>query len=163
MTRTYGGTGLGLTISSQLVRLMGGRLWVESEAGQGSTFHFTASFTPAPASVAATAAAAAAAPGAVDLRDLPVLIVDDNATNRHVLEEMLLGWRMVPTLTASAPEALAALRAAGQSRTPFPLVLTDFQMPVTDGFTLVEAIKKDLLAITRGRCHRDAHVGWPTR
>jgi CheY-like chemotaxis protein len=138
VTRTYGGTGLGLTISSQLVRLMGGRLWVESEAGQGSTFHFTASFTPALAS-----AAAAAAPDAVDLRDLPVLIVDDNATNRHVLEEMLLGWRMVPTLTASAPEALAALRAAEQSSTPFPLVLTDFQMPVTDGFTLVEAIKKD--------------------
>jgi two-component system, sensor histidine kinase and response regulator len=139
VTRTYGGTGLGLTISSQLVRLMGGRLWVESEGGQGSTFHFTASFTPALAS-----AAAAAAPDAVDLRDLPVLIVDDNATNRHVLEEMLLGWRMVPKLTACAPEALAALRAAELSRTPFPLVLTDFQMPVTDGFTLVEAIKKDL-------------------
>ena len=138
VTRTYGGTGLGLTISSQLVRLMGGRLWVESEAGQGSTFHFTASFTPAQAS-----AAEAAAPDAVDLRDLPVLIVDDNATNRHVLEEMLLGWRMVPTLTASAPDALAALRVAEESGKPFPLVLTDFQMPVTDGFTLAEAIKKD--------------------
>jgi two-component system sensor histidine kinase/response regulator len=138
VTRTYGGTGLGLTISSQLVRLMGGRLWVESEAGKGSTFHFTASFTPAQAS-----AAAMAAPDAVDLRDLPVLIVDDNATNRHVLEEMVIGWRMVPTPANSAPDALAALRVAQESGRPFPLVLTDFQMPDTDGFTLAEAIKKD--------------------
>jgi two-component system sensor histidine kinase/response regulator len=138
VTRTFGGTGLGLTISSQLVRLMGGRLWVESEAGTGSTFHFTAGFAPAQAP-----ARTAAAPDAVDLRDLPVLIVDDNATNRHLLEEMLLGWRMVPTLAASAPEALAALRVAEDSGKPFPLVLTDFQMPDTDGFTLAAAIKND--------------------
>ena len=85
----------------------------------------------------------AAVPDAVDLRDLPVLIVDDNATNRRLLEEMLLGWRMVPTLAASAPEALAALRVAQESGRPFPLVLTDVQMPDADGFTLAEAIKKD--------------------
>ena len=138
MTRTYGGTGLGLTISSQLVQLMGGRLWVESEAGQGSTFHFTASFA-----LVKAPAVMAAVPDAVDLRDLPVLIVDDNATNRRLLEEMLIGWRMVPTLAASASEALAALRVAQESGRPFPLVLTDVQMPDADGFTLAEAIKKD--------------------
>ena len=138
VTRTFGGTGLGLTISSQLVQLMGGRLWVESEGGKGSTFHFTASFAPGNAAVPT-----AGVPDAVDLRDLPVLIVDDNATNRRLLEEMALGWRMVPTLAASAPEALAALRVAQASGRPFPLVLSDFQMPETDGFTLAETIKKD--------------------
>ena len=85
----------------------------------------------------------AAVPDAVDLRDLPVLIVDDNATNRRLLEEMLIGWRMVPTLAASVPEALAALRVAQESGRPFALVLTDVQMPDADGFTLAEAIKKD--------------------
>jgi two-component system sensor histidine kinase/response regulator len=137
VTRTYGGTGLGLTISSQLVQLMGGRLGVESEAGTGSTFHFSASFARV------TAPAVTAVPDAVDLRNLPVLIVDDNATNRRLLEEMLIGWRMVPTLAAGVPEALAALRVAQQSGTPFRLVLTDVQMPGADGFILAETIKKD--------------------
>jgi CheY-like chemotaxis protein len=137
-TRAYGGTGLGLTISSQLVELMGGRLWVESEAGSGSTFHFTASFARV------TAPALAALPDAVDLRDVPVLIVDDNATNRRVLEAMLIGWRMVPTMVASVPEALVALRVAQESNRPFPLVVTDVQMPEVDGFALADTIKKDL-------------------
>jgi two-component system sensor histidine kinase/response regulator len=138
VTRTYGGTGLGLTISLQLVQLMGGRLWVDSEAGSGSTFHFTATF----ASVKAPAAVVAV-PDAVDLRNLPVLVVDDNATNRRLLEEMLTGWSMVPTLAVDVSDALAALRVAEESGKPFRLVLTDSQMPHADGFTLAEAINDD--------------------
>ena len=138
VTRKYGGTGLGLTISSQLVRLMGGRLWVESEPGDGSAFHFTANLA-----VVNTPAGMAAVPAAVDLREVPALIVDDNATNRRLLEQLLVGWQMVPTVAVSVPDALTALRAAQQSGTPFHLVLADVQMPDADGFTLAEAIKKD--------------------
>ena len=137
-TRTYGGTGLGLTISSQLVQLMGGRIWVESEAGKGSMFHFTVSFALVKGLDPATVV-----PDEVDLQDLPVLVVDDNATNRRLLEEMLLTWRMVPTLTSNVPDALAALRAAQEAGTPFRLVLSDVQMPEADGFALVQAIKQD--------------------
>ena len=136
-TRNYGGTGLGLTISSQLVRLMGGLISVESEAGKGSTFRFAARFAPGDDRVAI------AVPPSVDLRDVAVLIVDDNATNRHLLEGMLIGWWMAPTLAASVPDALAALRAAQASGRPFTLVLADFQMPDADGFMLAEAIKQD--------------------
>jgi two-component system, sensor histidine kinase and response regulator len=79
----------------------------------------------------------------VALQDLRVLVVDDNATNRGLLEEMLIGWRMVPSLAATAHEALAVLRAASEAGRPFSLVLTDFQMPAADGFTLAAAIKND--------------------
>jgi signal transduction histidine kinase/DNA-binding response OmpR family regulator len=137
ITRTYGGTGLGLTISSQLVQLMGGQIWLESEPGRGSTFHFTARFLPAkdPATVPV--------PDEVDLVGVPVLVVDDNATNRRLLELILTGLRMRPTLAASAFEALAALRLAQESGKAFPLVLTDCQMPGADGFVLAETIKQD--------------------
>jgi two-component system, sensor histidine kinase and response regulator len=137
VTRKYGGSGLGLTISSRIVQLMGGRIWLESEPGRGSTFHFTASVGPANPLPAAAPLNTAA------LQDRAVLVVDDNATNRRALETMLFAWRMVSTPAGSVPEALAAVRAAKESGRPFDLVLADVHMPSAGGFTLAEAIASD--------------------
>jgi signal transduction histidine kinase/CheY-like chemotaxis protein len=135
--RKFGGTGLGLTISSRLVEMMGGRVWLESELGRGSCFHFTAQ-------VGIARSAASTEPvEQVMLAGLPALVVDDNPTNRRILGEMLERWGMKPVLAANADEALATLQAAQRSATSFALLLTDGNMPGVDGFTLAERVRQE--------------------
>jgi signal transduction histidine kinase/CheY-like chemotaxis protein len=137
MTRKYGGSGLGLTISTKLVNMMGGRIWVESELGKGSTFHFTARFAlqKVPARMEPREA--------VTLKGMAVLVVDDNVTNRRILDAMLRHWLMEPAMAEGGDAALATLEQSAASGKTFPLVLIDAQMPEMDGFTLAEKIKQN--------------------
>ncbi|HEY7154977.1 MAG TPA: PAS domain S-box protein, partial [Gemmataceae bacterium] len=143
--RRFGGTGLGIPISAQLVALMGGQLQVESplaraphranhDPGPGCRFHFTIPL--------ALSSRQAAEPltGPRDLRDLPVLVVDDNETSRLTLTEMLAGWHMKPAAVESGRAALAELQRAADDGEPYPLVLLDSRMPEMDGFTLAEQL-----------------------
>ena len=135
-TRKYGGTGLGLTISTQLVEMMDGRMWLDSEVGKGTNFHFVARFG------LAHDMAGSIVPAPTNLRDLHVLVVDDNDTNRLILSEILASWQMRATGVHSADAALESLRSAAEQGDPFHLLLTDALMPKTDGFGLAQQVAR---------------------
>jgi two-component system, sensor histidine kinase and response regulator len=134
-TRRFGGTGLGLTISAHLVEMMGGRIWLTSEPGQGSSFRFVARFG------VQQAPAQAAAPSSIG--PIRVLIVDDHQTNRYILQEVLRSWQMPAETADGAAAALSAMRVAADQKQPFDLVVTDANMPGEGGFELAREIAAD--------------------
>ena len=160
VTRKYGGTGLGLSITRQFVEMMGGEIHVESpnnhqssinnlsgearraktdrqsKGGPGSIFHFTIGFK-----LSRSKDIRVSRPKPQDLSGMPVLIVDDNTTNRILIQEMITAWGLVPTMTANAKEAIDCFNKAFESGTPYPLILLDMQMPELDGFDVAKIIK----------------------
>jgi CheY-like chemotaxis protein/HPt (histidine-containing phosphotransfer) domain-containing protein len=137
-TRKYGGPGLGLAISSRLVELMEGRIWLESELSNGSRLHFTVKF-----GVAKEAPPQPTPPVPATLQGTPALVIDDNSTNRRIMETMLRGLLMQPTSVETGQEGLAAMRRANGLGKPFSFVLLDAHMPDMDGFMVAQELKQD--------------------
>lgn len=138
LTRRFGGTGLGLAIASQLVQMMEGRIWLESEEGKGSTFHFTVRLR-----VAARRPEDAVRADVGLLEGMPVLVVDDNETNLQILGKILTNWGLKPELAISGPKALDILKHAAAMGHPFQMAILDVRMPDMDGFAVAQRIKED--------------------